>query len=323
MKALRVHSFGPAANLVVEETPVPTPSAEEVLVQIHRAGVNPVDTYIRSGAYAALPPLPYTPGHDGAGVVTAVGHSITNWQPGDRVYLAGSLSGTYAEYALCRPDQIFPLPEATSFDTGAALGIPYATAAIALFHHASLTPSQHVLVRGAGGGVGFAAIQLALDAKAKPIAIAGSPAARASLATLLGADHVIDSALPPETIEHQVLQITNGKGVELLLETAAQDHLGADLRLLAQEGTALVVGSRGTATILPRDLMARNASLRGVMLMRCPAPALAAAHARIARLLVDGKLTAPIHATLPLAEGARAHEMQLERGLFGKILLAP
>lgn len=323
MKALRLHSFGPAANLTLEEIPVPNPSAEEVLVQIHRAGVNPVDTYIRSGAYASLPALPYTPGHDGAGVIAAVGHSINNWRAGDRVYLAGSLSGTCAEYALCRPDQLFPLPEAASFDTGAALGIPYATAAIALFHHATLTPSQHVLVRGAGGGVGFAAIQLALDAGAKPIAIAGSPAARAALTTELGADYVIDSASTPEKIEHQLLQLTRGKGVELLLETAAHDHLGADLRLLAQEGTALVVGSRGTATILPRDLMARNASLRGVMLMRCPAPALAAAHARIAGLLVAGKLTAPIHATLPLAEGARAHEMQLERGLFGKILLAP
>lgn len=323
MKALRIHSFGPASNLRVEEIPTPSPSPNEILVQIHRAGVNPVDTYIRSGAYAALPPLPYTPGHDGAGIVVAVGESVSKWRAGDRVYVAGSASGTYAEFALCRSDQVFSLPDAASFDTGAALGIPYATAAVSLFHHTNLSSSQTLLVRGAGGGVGFAAIQLALEAGAKPIAIAGSPAARASLATLLGTDHVIDSASDPETIERHVLELTGGKGVEVLLETAAQDHLGADLRLLAQEGIALVVGSRGPATLLPRDLMARNASLRGVMLMRCPAPALAAAHTRLASLLSAGKLTAPIHATLPLPEGARAHEMQLERGLFGKILLSP
>lgn len=323
MKALRIHAFGPASNLGIEDIPTPTPGPEDVLVRIHRAGVNPVDTYIRSGAYASLPTLPYTPGHDGAGVIAAVGTSVKKWRTGDRVYIAGSLSGTCAEFALCRADQIFSLPDIASFDTGAALGIPYATAAIALFHHASLASSQHLLVRGAGGGVGFAAVQLALDEGAKPIAIAGSPSARTSLAAILGTHYVLNSASTAESIEQQVLELTGGKGVELLLETAAQDHLGADLRLLAQDGTALVVGSRGTATILPRDLMARNACLRGVMLMRSPAAALAAAHARLARLLAAGKLTAPVHATLPLADGARAHEMQLERGLFGKILLAP
>jgi NADPH2:quinone reductase len=323
MKALRIHSFGPASNLILQEAPVPTPGPDEILVRMHRAGVNPVDTYIRSGTYAALPPLPYTPGHDGAGVIAEVGLSINGWTPGDRVYLAGSLSGTYAEFALCRTTQIFRLPDAASFDTGAAIGIPYVTAAISLFHHAHLSESQHVLIRGAGGGVGFAAIQLALEVGAKPIAIAGNPSARRALAALIGEDSVIDSASDAVGIEEQVLQLTEGRGVELLLETAAQEHLGADLRLLAQNGTALIVGSRGPATILPRDLMARNASLQGVMLMRSPAPALAAAHTRIGHLLAASKLTAPVHATLPLAEGPRAHEMQLERGLFGKILLAP
>lgn len=323
MKALRIHAFGPATNLSLEDISTPTPSPDEILVKIRHAGVNPVDTYIRSGAYASLPPLPYTPGHDGSGTIAAIGTPSSHRQVGDRVYLAGSVSGTYAEYALCKPSQLFSLPENATFETGAALGIPYATAAIALFHHTTLEPKQSILIRGAGGSVGFAAVQLALHAGALPIAIAGSPAARAALSSLLGPDRVIDSASDAATIEQRVLHVTHGLGANVLVETAAQEHLGADLRLIAQNGTVLVIGSRGPANILPRDLMARNASIRGVMLMRCPADALAAAHERIASLLASGTCSAPIHVSLPLSDGAQAHEIQLERNLFGKILLTP
>ena len=128
---------------------------------MHAIGVNPVETYIRAGKYSRLPDLPYTPGNDGAGVVEQVGRDVREFKPGDRVYTAGSISGTYAELALCKTEQVHPLPENVSFAQGAAMGTPYTTAYRGLFQRADARPGETVLVHGASGGVGTAAVQLA------------------------------------------------------------------------------------------------------------------------------------------------------------------
>ena len=142
MKAIVVREFGAPDVMKVEDVPKPEPSLGQILVAISAAGVNPVDTYIRSGQYAKKPPLPYTPGMDGSGVVKSLGQGVTKFPVGAKVYLAGSVSGTYAEYALCDESQAHSLPDRISFGQGAAIGVPYGVAYRALFHRALAQPSE-------------------------------------------------------------------------------------------------------------------------------------------------------------------------------------
>jgi NADPH:quinone reductase and related Zn-dependent oxidoreductases len=153
MKAIRVHEFGGPEKLKLEDVPDLQPGAGEVLVKVHAAGVNPFDTYIRTGAYAMKPSLPYTPGADAAGIVLSTGKDVQRVKAGDRVYIAGSISGAYAEQSLCRESQVHLLPKNVSFQQGAAIGVPYATAFRALFQKAHALPGEIVLVHGATGGV--------------------------------------------------------------------------------------------------------------------------------------------------------------------------
>src|SRR6266403_849971 len=161
MKAILVREFGGPEVLKLEEVPTPKPAAGQVLVRIHAAGVNPYDTYMRAGTYAVKPPLPYTPGSDGAGVIEAVGDGVKKVKKGDRVYTAKTLTGAYAEYALAREEQVHALPERISFSQGAGVGVPYGTAYYALHQSTTVRASETVLVHGASGGVGSAAVQMA------------------------------------------------------------------------------------------------------------------------------------------------------------------
>src|SRR5437762_2275861 len=161
MKAILVRQFGGPEVLKLEEVPTPKPAAGQVLVRIHAAGVNPYDTYMRAGTYAVKPPLPYTPGSDGAGVIEAVGEGVKSVKVGDRVYTAKTVTGAYAEYALALEEQVHPLAARISFSQGAGVWVPYGTAYHALFHSAKAHPSETVLVHGASGGVGSAAVQMA------------------------------------------------------------------------------------------------------------------------------------------------------------------
>src|SRR6266849_4401009 len=160
MKAIRVHEFGGPEVLKFEEVPTPKPAAGEVLVRVRAAGVNPYDTYMRNGTYAIKPPLPYTPGSDAAGTIDAVGPGVTKVKSGARVYTATTVSGAYAEYALARDSQVYPLPEKISFAQGATLWVPYGAAFTALEHHALARAGETVLIHGASGGVGIAAVQM-------------------------------------------------------------------------------------------------------------------------------------------------------------------
>src|SRR5215831_2311532 len=166
MRAIVVREFGGPEVLRLDQVPDPSPGADEVLVRVRAAGVNPVDVYIRSGTYARKPPLPYVPGSDGAGEIERAGANVKSWRAGDRVYIAGfggkpGGAGTYAERVVCAPSQIYRLPERCSFAQGAALGVPYATAYRALFHRAAGRAGETVLVHGATSGVGLAAVQIA------------------------------------------------------------------------------------------------------------------------------------------------------------------
>ena len=191
MKAVRVHEFGGPEVMKLEEVPDLKPGPGQVVVQIHAAGVNPVESYIRTGTYVVKPTLPYTPGNDGAGVVTAVGAGVARVKPGDRVYTSGALSGTYAEQTLCLETQVHRLPDNVSFEQGAAMGVAYGTAYRGLFQRGDAKAGETVLVHGASGGVGTAAVQLARAAGMTVIGTAGSEDGM-KLVKDQGAHHVLN-----------------------------------------------------------------------------------------------------------------------------------
>jgi NADPH2:quinone reductase len=320
MKAIRVHQFGGPEVMKLEELPDLHPGPGEVVVRVKAVGVNPVDTYIRSGAYASKPALPYTPGMDAAGIVEAVGQGVARFVSGARVYVAGTLSGAYAEQARCKESQVHPLPEKISFAQGAAVNIPYATAYRALFHRARALPGETVLVHGASGGVGIASVQLARAAGMKVIGTAGTDRGR-NLVMEQGAHHVLDHRAADYL--SQLEQLTNGRGVDVILEMLANVNLGKDLTVLARNGRIVVIGSRGSVEINPRDTMSRDASILGMTLMNATELELAGIHAALVAGLENGTLRPVINQELPLAEAPRAHQLVMEPGSYGKIVLIP
>lgn len=320
MRAIRVNEFGPPEVLRVEEVPDPTPGAGEVVVRIHAAGVNPVETYVRSGAYGIRPPLPYTPGTDGGGVVEAVGEGVTRVRTGDRVYVAGSLTGTYAEKALCGEAQVHPIPEAVSFSQAAAINIPYATAYRSLFQRARAVPGESVLVHGATGGVGVAAVQIARAAGLVVFGTGGTEEGRRMIREQ-GAHHALDHRAPDYL--DQVMDLTGGKGVDVVLEMLANVNLGKVLKVIAPGARVVVIGSRGDAQLTPRDIMAREAAVMGVLLFAAPPQELASAHAALVAGLENGTLRPILDEEIPLAEAPRAHHKIMEERSFGKIVLVP
>ena len=318
MKAIRVHEFGVPEVLRLEEVPTPQPGPGQVLLRMHAIGVNPVETYIRAGTYAYKPALPYTPGNDGAGVVEQVSADVNEFKPGDRVYIAGSISGTYAEFALCRTEQVHPLPANVSFAQGAAMGTPYATAYRGLFQRAEAKPGETVLVHGASGGVGTAAVQLARARGLHVFGTAGSDEGR-KLAREQGAHEVFDHRAPDHLI--QIMNATGGRGVDVIVELLANVNLGKDLTILAKGGRVAIIGSRGRVEIDPRDSMQRDADLRGMAMPNTSPADLASIHAALVAGLENGTLRPVIGKEFPLAEAAEAHRAVMEPGAFGKIVL--
>ena len=319
MKAIRVHEFGPPEVMKLEDVPDPTPAPGQVVVRVHAAGVNPVETYIRSGVYANKPALPYTPGGDAAGVVAAVGAQVPRWRVGDRVYTAGTISGAYAQLALCQAEQqIHSLPENLAFAQGAGLHIPYATAYRALFDRSRARAGQTVLVHGASGGVGLAAVQFAAAAGLTVIGTAGTETGR-QLVRSQGAAHVLDHRAGGYLEE--LMALTGGRGADLILEMLANVNLGKDLTVLAKGGCIVVIGSRGEVQINPRLLMRAEGTIVGIM-GGSPAD-YAQAHAAIAAGLRAGTLRPVVGRELPLADAPQAHRAIIESTAHGKIVLVP
>jgi NADPH:quinone reductase len=318
MKAIRVREFGPPEVMKLEEMPDPSPGPGQAVVRVHAAGVNPVETYIRSGNYAPKPALPFTPGGDAAGVVAAVGTGVTHVKPGDRVYTAGTVSGAYAGLALCESAQVYLLPPAVSFAQGAALHIPYATAYRALFRRARAEAGQTVLVHGASGAVGLAAVQFAVAAGLTVIGTGGTERGRA-LVREQGAAHVLDHRSAGYLDE--LMQLTGGRGADVILEMLANVNLGRDLAVLARHGCIVVIGSRGEVQVNPRLLMRAEGSILGVI-GGDPAE-YARAHAAIGAGLRAGTLRPVVGRELPLAEAPRAHHDIIEAPACGKIVLVP
>ena len=320
MKAIRVHEFGGPEVLRLEELPDLHPGADQVLVRVRAVGVNPVDTYIRAGAHAVRPQLPYTPGLDAAGTVEAVGEGVARVSAGDRVYTSGSLSGTYAELALCDETQVHTLPARVSFAEGAGVSTPYATAYRALFQRARGAAGEIVLVHGASGGVGTAAVQLARAAGFNVIGTGGTEEGRRLVAEQ-GAHHVLDHHAPGYLEELSAL--TEGRGVDVILEMLANVNLNKDLGVVARGGRVVVIGSRGPVEINPRLAMTRDATILGMMIFNATPQEFAGIHAALVAGLEAGTLRPVVGRELPLSDAARAHEEVLKPGAHGKIVLIP
>lgn len=324
MKAIRVHKAGGPEVLQFEDVPDPTAGPGQVLVRVRAAGVNPVDTYIRSGGYARMPSLPYIPGADAAGVVEAVGEGVSRVRKGDRVYTAGAaggmMTGAYAELMVCDAPQVHPLPANVSFAQGAAVGVPYGTAYHALFHKAHARPGETVLVHGASGGVGVAAVQLAVAHGMTVIGTAGSERGR-KLVEEQGAHHVLDhSALD---YLDRLMALTEGRGADVILEMLANVNLAKDLSVVARFGRIVVIGNRGTIEINPRGTMIKDAAILGMALWNASAQEMVVIHAALVAGLANGTLRPVIGREFPLREAARAHVAVLEAGAYGKIVLTP
>lgn len=320
MKAIRVHQFGGPEVMKLEETPDLQPGPAEVVVRIKAIGVNPVETYVRSGMYAVKPNLPYTPGADAAGVIEAIGADVKRVSRGTRVYLAGTVSGAYAEQALAKESQVHPLPEKITFAQGAAMNIPYATAYRALYCRAHAKAGETVLVHGASGGVGVAAVQIARAAGITVIATAGTDRGR-KLVAEQGAHHVLDHHAPDYL--KQAVTLTDGRGVDVILEMLANVNLGRDLTVLARDGRVVVIGSRGPVEINPRDTMSRDASILGMTLMNASPNELAGIHAALVAGLENGTLRPIVGRELALSDAPKAHQAVMEPGAHGKIVLIP
>ena len=319
MKAIRVREFGGPEVLKLEELPDLQVGQGQVVVRVHAAGVNPVEAYIRTGTYAFKPNLPYTPGNDAAGVVTAVGEGVKRVKAGDRVYVSGSISGTYAEQALCSEAQVHPLPDSVSFEQGAAMGVPYGTAYRGLFQRGEAKAAQTVLVHGASGGVGTAAVQLARAAGLTVIGTAGSERGL-QLVKSEGAQYVLNHS--SEGYLDELLKLTEGRGVDLILEMLANKNLGQDLTVLAKYGRVVVIGSRGPIEINPRDAMGRDADIRGTTLLNTTEQEYKQMHAALVAGLENGTMRPVVGQKIPLAEAARAHiEVMKPSGAYGKIVL--
>jgi NADPH2:quinone reductase len=324
MQAILAREFGGPDVLKLEEVPDAVAGAGQVRVKLHAVGVNPYDTYMRSGGYAIKPDLPYTPGADAAGVVDQVGSGVTGVTTGQRVYISGTAlgkaHGAYAQFAVCTPEQVHRLPDRISFTQGAGLFVPYVTAWRALFGRANTRAGDRVLIHGASGGVGVAATQFAVAAGASVIGTAGSADGVAVVRTQ-GARHAVNHK--DAGYLDQITALTDGRGPDVILEMLANVNLDHDLTVIAPGGRIVVIGNRGRVEIDARKIMSKDVSVFGLALWGIPADEIRRAHAAISAGLESGALNPVVGTEMPLRDAARAHQQVMEPGARGKIVLIP
>ena len=234
--------------------------------------------------------------------------------------MAGTITGAYAEQTLAEAWQVHPLPPGVTFAQGAGVNVPFATAYRALWHVARAQAGETVLIHGASGGVGVAAVQLARAAGLRVIGTGGTDRGR-QLVAVQGAHHVLDHRSP--TYLEDLMKLTAGRGVDVILEMLANVNLAKDLTVIAQKGRVVVIGNRGNIEINPRDIMRHDAAVLGFVLWNAPRPELESIHAGIVAGLENGSLRPVVGKELPLGEASQAHIAVMEPGAHGKIVLLP
>jgi NADPH2:quinone reductase len=319
MKIIEVKEFGgPEVMELVEKQPL-LPGAGEVVVQVEAIGVNPVETYIRAGTYPKLPDLPYTPGGNVSGTIKACGPDVGQWQQDDRVYSAATLSGGYGEMALCGTDQIFRLPQNISFAQGAAIGVPAATAWRALFIRGRAKAGERLLIHGASGSVGQAAVQLAKDAGMLVFGTAGDVKGCA-LVEELGAKAFNHNE---KNYEDELVKATSDEGFDLILEMLADKNLETDLHLLALRGRVFIIGSRGRIEIDPRLTMGKETDIRGLAVFNATHEEVIKTHTALYLAMERGILVPTVSQEMALGDAPLAHQLVMNDGKCGKIVLIP
>jgi NADPH:quinone reductase len=324
MRAVLCRSYGSPEQLVVEELPDLQPSSGQAVVTVKACGVNFPDTLIIAGKYQFRPEPPFSPGGEVAGVVKAVGEGVTNVKPGDRV-IALMPWGGYAEEVATDATRLVPIPDGVSFVQAAALLTTYGTTIYALADRAQMKPGETLLVLGAAGGVGLAAIQLGKLMGARVLAAASS-AEKLALCKREGADELIDYS--KEDLKERVKTLTKGAGVDVVYDPVGGSHSEAALRATAWNGRLLVIGfAAGEIPKIPLNLtLLKGASIVGVFWGQFTLREPKAAAAQFAQLLAwvaEGKLTPHVHAELPLTEAAAAMRLLLDRKVQGKVVLVP
>lgn len=320
MKAVQVHQFGGPEVMKVENVPLPSCGHNQVLVKVMAAGVNPVDTYVRNGLYGGPKEFPYTPGMDFAGLVEAIGPSVTKFKVGDRVFgMRVDFAGAYAQYCVVDAKACYHLAGHLSFSQGSAVPVPYFTAYRGLFQKCDAKPGETVLVHGASGAVGLAAIQLAKARGLTVFGTAGTPEG-IKLVTENGADLALNYK-DPAYIE-TIMASTGGRGVDVIIENVANVNLGKDLTLIKQHGRIVVIGSRGEVQVNPGLILVKEPMITGLALTT----ALEADFQEIEAAVVDGlnrkTLNPIIDKEYHLEKAAQAHiDIMSGAGAHGKLVL--
>ncbi|MEU6348528.1 zinc-binding dehydrogenase [Streptomyces sp. NPDC047072] len=328
MRAVRIDEFGGPEVLVPVEVPDPVPGPGEVLVRVVAAGVNRADALLRSGRYhrAGRPPL--IPGAEAAGIVAAVGEGVSEFSPGQRVVAldGGKSSGFYAEAATVPVDQVVALPDGIDLVQAAALPIAWLTAWYCLRELARVTKDDTVLVKAAASGVGTAAVQIAVEAGARVIALAGSPE-KAAWVREFGPQVVVDTSAHPDEAEvEEVLRLTDGRGADVVLDTVGGASFGRSLREAGQGGRVVALANVALepSTVDTRDFYPKNVSIHGFQLTNLqiqgydPRPDLR----ELAERVAAGVYRVPVETVLPLERARAAHERLEQRGNRGKIVLS-
>ena len=322
MKAVLCRSYGPPESLVVEDVPPPTPRRGEAIISVKSAGVNFPDVLIIQNRYQVKPPLPFSPGSEAAGVVKAIGEDVNHVKIGDRV-MAITGYGAFAEEIAVDAARLLPIPEGMDFATAAAFGLTYATSDHALRDRGGLNAGETLLVLGAAGGVGIAAIEIGKALGARVIACASSPD-KLDVCRAHGADETIDYAT--EDLRERIRALTAGRGPDVVYDPVGGPYTEPALRSIAWRGRLLVVGfAAGEIPRIPLNLtLLKGCSIVGVYwgeFSRREPERFAESMRRLARWFADGKLRPHISSIFPLDRAADALTLMAERKVTGKVVL--
>jgi len=322
MKALLCKAFGPASSLVLEDLPSPEPKKNEVLIEVHAAGVNFPDTLIIEGKYQFKPPFPFAPGGEAAGVVKSVGEKITHLRAGDRV-MALTGWGGFAEEVAVPGYNVLPVPKSMDLTTAAAFGMTYGTSMHALKQRANLQQGETLLVLGASGGVGLAAVEIGKAMGAKVIA-AASTAEKLEVARNAGADHLINYS--EQSLKDELKTLTKGQGVDVIYDPVGGPLFEEAFRSIAWNGRMLVIGfASGEIPALPANLpLLKGAALIGVFwgafAQRQPQDNVANFQQLFA-WYGEGKLKPLVSQTFPLEKAGDAIDTLAKRKAVGKVVV--
>ncbi len=323
MKAIICKTFGPPSSLVFEDIQALVPKSDEVLIDVKACGVNFPDTLIIQGKYQFKPSLPFTPGSDVAGIVKAVGDGVKNYKVGDSVFGVVTHGG-FAEEVIISKKSCFPIPPGISFEVAASFLLAYGTSYHALKDRANIQVGESLLVLGASGGVGLAAIELGKMLGARVIAAASNDE-KLALCKKYGADEVIN--YNTEDLKIRAKELTEGKGVDVIYDPVGGPYTEAALRAIAWKGRFLVVGfAAGDIPKIPLNLpLLKGCDILGVFwgdFMLKKEPALGMQNSmELLQFIMQDKIKPHIYKTYPLAEAANALEDMMNRKVMGKAVV--